>query len=47
LTAKFRLAAKWNCVMLIDEADIFLARRDKLDLQRNALVSGKLPLQNS
>jgi hypothetical protein len=41
LTAKFRLAAKWNCVMLIDEADIFLARRDKLDLQRNALVSGK------
>jgi hypothetical protein len=41
LTAKFRLAAKWNCVMLIDEADIFLARRDKLDLQRNALVSGR------
>jgi hypothetical protein len=43
LTYKFRLAAKWNCVMLLDEADIFLARRDaKQDLQRNALVSGKL-----
>ena len=41
LTAKFRLAAKWNCVMLIDEADIFLARREYRDLQRNALVSGK------
>ncbi|KAH0174532.1 hypothetical protein KCU67_g711, partial [Aureobasidium melanogenum] len=39
LTEKFRLAAKWNCVMLLDEADIFLTKRDKVDLRRNALVS--------
>lgn len=44
LTDKFRLADKWNCVMLLDEADTFLARRDKDDMQRNALVSGRLPL---
>lgn len=44
LTDKFRLADKWNCVMLLDEADIFLARRDKVSMQRNALVSGRPPL---
>jgi SpoVK/Ycf46/Vps4 family AAA+-type ATPase len=41
LNDNFRLAALWNCVMLLDEADIFLAKRDKLDMRRNALVSGK------
>jgi hypothetical protein len=41
LNDNFRLAASWNCVMLLDEADIFLAKRDKLDMRRNALVSGK------
>ncbi|THX66131.1 hypothetical protein D6D08_07458 [Aureobasidium pullulans] len=42
LNDKFRLAAKWNCVLLLDEADVFLARResrDKDSLERNALVS--------
>jgi hypothetical protein len=43
LNENFRLAALWNCVMLLDEADIFLAKRDKLDMRRNALVSGKSP----
>ncbi|KAF2996824.1 hypothetical protein E8E13_002643 [Curvularia kusanoi] len=29
----------WNCVILLDEADVFLEERTKLDLERNALVS--------
>lgn len=36
----FQLAHKWGCVLLLDEADVFLAKRDKADLRRNALVSG-------
>ncbi|KAL3456536.1 hypothetical protein BJX64DRAFT_270538 [Aspergillus heterothallicus] len=35
----FRLAHLWDCVLLLDEADIFLSRRDISDLKRNALVS--------
>lgn len=36
----FQLAHKWGCVLLLDEADVFLAKRDRTDLKRNALVSG-------
>ncbi|OCL09280.1 P-loop containing nucleoside triphosphate hydrolase protein [Glonium stellatum] len=35
----FHLAQLWDCVLLLDEADIFLAQRNRTDLQRNALVS--------
>ncbi|PLB53481.1 hypothetical protein P170DRAFT_508091 [Aspergillus steynii IBT 23096] len=35
----FRLAHRWGCVLLLDEADVFLTRRDISDLNRNALVS--------
>ncbi|TVY27411.1 hypothetical protein LHYA1_G004177 [Lachnellula hyalina] len=35
----FRLAHLWDCVLLLDEADVFLTRREHNDLQRNALVS--------
>ncbi|RPA89391.1 hypothetical protein L873DRAFT_1849319 [Choiromyces venosus 120613-1] len=35
----FYLAYKWGCVLLLDEADIFLQKRDKADLRRNSLVS--------
>ncbi|RYP76891.1 hypothetical protein DL771_001444 [Monosporascus sp. 5C6A] len=35
----FRLAQAWDCVMLLDEADIFLAQRTPTDTERNALVS--------
>ncbi|KAK3363462.1 hypothetical protein B0T25DRAFT_562476 [Lasiosphaeria hispida] len=35
----FRLAHLWDCVLLLDEADVFLARRDIGSLKRNALVS--------
>ena len=37
----FRLAHLWDCVLLLDEADVFLAQRTKQDLKRNALVSGQ------
>lgn len=39
----FRLASLWGCVLLLDEADVFLSRREQKgdDLVRNALVSGK------
>src|SRR3569833_687808 len=36
----FRLAHLWDCVLLLDEADIFLSKRQTPDLKRNALVSG-------
>ncbi|SPO07769.1 related to TOB3 (member of AAA-ATPase family) [Cephalotrichum gorgonifer] len=35
----FRLAHLWNCVLLLDEADVFLSQRSKSDMKRNALVS--------
>ncbi|KAK4204943.1 hypothetical protein QBC40DRAFT_75026 [Triangularia verruculosa] len=33
------LAQKWRCVLLLDEADVFLAKREKGDIHRNSLVS--------
>ncbi|KAI4598317.1 hypothetical protein KJ359_003201 [Pestalotiopsis sp. 9143b] len=33
-------AEKWGCVLLLDEADVFLARRTWTDMNRNAVVSG-------
>ena len=36
------LAHRWRCVLLLDEADVFLAKREKGDVARNGLVSGKL-----
>lgn len=41
LQEAFQLAQLWNCVLLLDEADVFLAQRSEDDIQRNALVSGK------
>lgn len=37
----FRLAHLWGCILLLDEADVFITRRERHDLKRNALVSGK------
>jgi SpoVK/Ycf46/Vps4 family AAA+-type ATPase len=39
LQKSFQLAQAWDCVMLLDEADIFLAQRTNQDIERNALVS--------
>jgi ATPase family associated with various cellular activities (AAA) len=36
----FDLARKWNCVLLLDEADVFLSARRKGDIVQNGLVSG-------
>ncbi|GAW27235.1 putative AAA family ATPase [Rosellinia necatrix] len=39
LDEAFQLAQLWDCVLLLDEADIFLAQRSENDIARNALVS--------
>ncbi|KAL1876231.1 hypothetical protein Daus18300_002859 [Diaporthe australafricana] len=38
----FRLAHHWGCILLLDEADVFITRRERHDLKRNALVSAFL-----
>lgn len=38
----FRLAHLWDCILLLDEADVFITERKEVgDLRRNGLVSGK------
>jgi hypothetical protein len=37
----FDLARKWGCVLLLDEADVFLSERIKGDIRQNSLVSGE------
>ncbi|KAI0162322.1 hypothetical protein GGR57DRAFT_453834 [Xylariaceae sp. FL1272] len=39
LSEIFRLAHLWNCILLLDEADVFLSQREANALERNALVS--------
>lgn len=39
LEDKFHLAELWDCVLLLDEADVFLAQRTRTDVKRNSLVS--------
>lgn len=39
----FRYAHLWDCILLLDEADVFLTHRDRINLERNALVSGMPP----
>ncbi|KAJ0423901.1 P-loop containing nucleoside triphosphate hydrolase protein [Aspergillus carlsbadensis] len=39
LEAHFTLAHRWGCILLLDEADVFLAKRERGDIKRNALVS--------
>lgn len=40
LANTFAKAEAWDCVLLLDEADVFLAQRTRTDLERNAIVSG-------
>lgn len=42
LTRIFKTAVSWQCVLLIDEADVFMERRTTADLDRNSLVAGKM-----
>jgi len=39
LARTFALANRWGCVLLMDEADVFLSKRRKDDLRSNAVVS--------
>ena len=39
LTQALEQSSKWNAVLLLDEADVFLQQRTPTDVQRNALVS--------
>jgi AAA+ superfamily predicted ATPase len=39
LTKTLELAARWRAVVLLDEADVFLAARDATSIERNAVVS--------
>lgn len=41
LEKNFALASKWGCILLLDEADVFLASRTPQDFIRNGLVSGR------
>ncbi|TVY59635.1 hypothetical protein LSUE1_G008802 [Lachnellula suecica] len=47
LKVVLNLGKVWNCVVLLDEADVFLEQRTLTDLQRNALVSGILILTSN
>ena len=40
LTKWFDLAEAWNAVLLVDEAEVFLEKRQTRDLARNGLVAG-------
>ncbi|KAK4245454.1 Fidgetin-like protein 1 [Corynascus novoguineensis] len=39
LNSVLHLGQKWNCVLLLDEADVFLEQRSLSDLNRNSLLS--------
>ncbi|KAI1425071.1 P-loop containing nucleoside triphosphate hydrolase protein [Xylaria sp. FL1777] len=39
LGAVLDIARRWGCILLIDEADVFLYKREEAQLERNALVS--------
>jgi len=41
LAIKFKTAKSWNAVLLIDEADVYLAYRDVKDLKRSSLVASE------
>jgi SpoVK/Ycf46/Vps4 family AAA+-type ATPase len=37
----FRVAEKWNAVILIDEADVLMSKRSENTLEKNSIVSGE------
>ncbi|KAJ4388571.1 hypothetical protein N0V93_006029 [Gnomoniopsis smithogilvyi] len=39
LQTNFSLANRWGCILLLDEADVFLAERRREDFTRNGLVA--------
>ncbi len=41
------MSSKWNSVLLLDEADVFLEQRSAHDLERNKLVSSEYSLDSN
>lgn len=41
LEKNFALASRWGCILLLDEADVFLSARERKDFERNGLVAGE------
>ena len=41
LEKNFSLASRWGCILLLDEADVFLSARERKDFERNGLVAGE------
>lgn len=39
LKSAFKIAGRWGAIILLDEADVFVAQRSTADAHRNALVS--------
>jgi len=37
----FKLGERWGAIVLIDEADVYLERRQSFDIKRNSLVAGE------
>lgn len=44
LKSIFKLGKKWQAVVLLDEADVLMFKRDSANLERNAIVAGMLSL---
>ncbi|PKK45243.1 hypothetical protein CI102_10377, partial [Trichoderma harzianum] len=42
LQMNFNLATKWGCILLLDEADVFLSQREETDFVRNGMVAAFL-----
>ncbi len=45
LTSVFNLGKRWKAVVLLDEADVVMAKRSSEELERNAIVAGELTTQ--
>ncbi len=43
LETNYALASRWGCILLIDEADVFLEARQTENFDRNSLVAGMPP----
>lgn len=37
----FNLTKRWNAIVLLDEADVVMSKRDSKELERNAIVAGQ------
>ena len=43
----FDLGNRWKAIVLVDEADVVMSRRETAELERNAIVAGKFSLKRS